>query len=322
MTNPILGELSYLAACIESTWGTLPGSPTWVQLPVASYGVKQKQERRKSNTFVGVMQDKHYQTVYGMPSGSITTPLFGWWPANASMSQMEFWLTFILSTSGSALESQTRPPRSFFWAEGPNTTNRIHTGCVCGGYTISGSAGGSIVLQVDISGYDEIGMDDATARADTAPTLVTDRKKLTEVIFEDSALTLSGGSTEMKAFSLKGNFNLKIGREDSSKPTFIIGGHVNHTLNLTVRKTADTWQENNRNTDGYETTAALVLKGLHRGTGTGGTDWTLATLTFNRLSLTDDPTEGGKDPLYQNLAFECLKPDSSSHSITWAMSEV
>ena len=127
----------------------------------------------------------------------------------------------------------------------------------------------------------------------------------------------------MKAFTIKGNFNLAIGREDSKRPTFIIGKKSVIDVNLTIRKTADTWDAYNRTTDDEtETTAALALKGLHRGDGTGGTDWAIATLTFNRLNLQNAPTEGGKDLQYLNLAFSALKPDSSSNAMTYAITEV
>lgn len=322
MTNPILGELSYLSACTESSWGTLPGSPSWVPLPVLTYGVRFNTERRKSAAFVGVLEEKHSQAIWGMPSGQISTPLYGWHPENASMSQMQWLLAFMLGSSGTGLESTTRPPRAFFWAEGPNTSNKIHTGMVCGGFTLSGSAGGAVQLQIDVSGYDEIGMDSAGNEADTAPTIPADRRKLTEVLFEDCALTLGGSATTMKSFSIKGNFNLAIGREDSHRPTFMIGKKSVIDASFTIRKTDDTWDAFNRTTDNeVETTAALVLKGLHRGDGTGGTDWTVATLSFSRLNLQNAPTEGGMDLQYLNLAFSALKPDSSSNSLTYAITE-
>jgi len=318
MTNPIIGEFNYLAACTESTWGTLPGSPSWVFLPCLSYGVKLNTERRQSPVQVGVMQEKHNQTVFGSTGGTITMPLYGWWPANSgSISQMQWILAWAMGTN---LESKTRASKSLFWAEGPDIANKIHTGSVVGSWTLSGAAGSPVTMSLDIMGYDEIGMDDATNRADTAPTIPTDMNQLTEVLFEDTTLTLGGSSTEIKAFTIKQNFNLTVGREAANRPSFIVPKKVVTDVAFTIRKTADTWDQYNRDTDEVETTASLAIKGLHRGTGSTG-DYTVATIAFNRLSLMAPATEGGKDAQYLNVGFRALKPDSSSASMAYTMSE-
>lgn len=320
MANEYVGELNYAAACIESTWGTLPGSPSWVQIPYLGYGVTMNSVMRQSPTFVGVMQEKHNQYVQGMPAGSITMPLFGWWPANASKSHMGWMFDWLHNNS---LETMAKPSRSWFLAEGPNIANKIHTGLRVNSFTLSGSAGSPVTLAVEVMGYDEIGMDDATARADTAPTLVTDRSKLTEVIFEDSTLTIGGSGTDFKAFSIKTSFNHTVGWEASTRPQLLLAKKVVTDVNLTIRKNSDTYDAYNRCATGdtFEVASTLNLKGLHRGTGTGGTNWTNLLLTFNRLSLLKPATEGGNDLQYQNLSFKALKPDSSSASYSYATSE-
>lgn len=317
MANEFVGELSYLSLCTESTWGVLPGSPSWVQVPVLSYGVRMGAEMRQSPTFTGVLEEKHNQVFRGMPSGSIQMPLYGWHPANASMSQMQWMLAWI---HNNALNTIARPSKSCFWAEGPNIANKIHTGLRCGSFTIAGSAGSPVTLTVDLMGYDELGMDSAGNEADTAPTLVTDREKLLEVLFEDCSLTLGGTGTGMKAFSVRTNFNYSVEYNNSHRPSLILAKKTTTDVAFTILKNSDTWDAYNRGTTNTETTAALVLKGLHNGTGATG-DWTLATLPFNRLSLVTPPTEGGQDIQYQNLQFKALKPDSSSASYSYAMSE-
>lgn len=318
MANEFVGELSYLSMISEVTWGTLPGTPSYAQIPCLSYGVKMGAEMRQTPSYVGVLEEKHQQVVRGMPAGSISMPLFGWWPANAgSMSQMQYMLAWI---HGNSLNSLTRNSKSCFWAEGPNIANKIHTGLRCNSFTIAGSAGGPVTLTVELMGYDEIGMDDGTDRADTAPSLVTDRKKLSEVLFEDCSLTLGGSGTQMKAFSIRTQFGLVTEYNNAHRPSLMLAKKTTTDVNFTILKNADTWDAYNRGTDNTETTAALVLKGLHRGDGGTG-NYTLATLTFNRLSLVSPATEGGKDVQYHNLAFKALKPDSSSASYSYAMSE-
>lgn len=317
MANEFVGELNYLSAISEVTWGTLPDTPTYIHLPCLSYGVKMGAEMRQSPTFVGNLQEKHNQVFRGMPAGSISMPLFGWFPANASMSQMQYMLAW---AHNNALETMARPSKSCFWAEGPNVANKIHTGLRVGSFTISGSAGSPVTLSLDLMGYDEIGMDDATDRADTAPTLPTDRKKLSEVLFEDCSLSLAGSATQMKAFSLKTTFNLVTEYNNSHRPSLILAKKVTTDFACTILKNADTWDAYNRGTDNTEIAGSLVLKGLHRGDGATG-NFTLATLTFNRLSLVSPATEGGQDVQYHNLSFKALKPDSSSASYSYAMSE-
>ena len=318
MANEFVGELSYLSMCTESAWGELPGTPTWVQLPCLSYGVKMGAEMRQTPSYVGVLEDKHNQVFRGMPSGPITMPLFGWHPANASMSQMQWLLAWM---HNNALNTVARNSKSAFWAEGPNIANKIHTGLRCAGFTIAGSAGSPVTLSIDTLGYDEIGMDDGSARADTAPTLVTDREKLVEVLFEDCSLTLGGSATLMKAFSLRTQFQMVTEYNNAHRPSLILAKKTVTDFSVTIVKNSDTWDAYNRGTTNTETTAVLNLKGLHNGTGGSGS-WTNAALTFNRLSLISPPTEGGKDIQYQNLQFKALKPDSSDASYSYALTEI
>lgn len=318
MANEFVGELNYASACIESNWGELPGSPSWVQIPVLSYGVQMNSEMRQSPTFVGTLQEKHNQVFRGMPAGPISMPMFGWWPANASKSHMGWMMDWI---HNNALETMARPPRSWFWAEGPDIANKIHTGLRVNAFTLAGSAGSPVTLNVETMGYDEIGMDDGSNRADSAPSLVTDRKKLSEVIFEDCSLTIGGSATPMKAFSVRTAFGLTVGWENNTRPQLLLAKKLVTDVSFTIRKNSDTWDAYNRLTDNTEVAAVLTLKGLHRGTGTGGTNWTNLAITFNRLSLVKPTTEGGNDLQYQPLNFKALKPDSSSASYSYATSE-
>ncbi|MDB5338404.1 MAG: hypothetical protein JWN70_4023, partial [Planctomycetaceae bacterium] len=67
----------------------------------------------------------------------------------------------------------------------------------------------------------------------------------------------------------------------------------------------------------------IVLKGSHNGSGTGGTNYTVLTIDFNRLAFVNpEDTRAMNALIEEGLTFDILKPDSSSAAKTLAYTEV
>lgn len=106
---------SYLALAAESTWGTTPGSPSYYHVPVTTYGVRMKRDRRKSRPFTGLLQAKHGKSFRGMPAGQLVTGLYGFKPGGAATSIMQLLVDWAMSEP----ETIDKLSKLAEWAEGP-----------------------------------------------------------------------------------------------------------------------------------------------------------------------------------------------------------
>jgi hypothetical protein len=310
MANEILGAKSYLTLETESTWGTTPDSE-WVHLPVMDYGVKFVPERRNATPMLGVRQRKHGKNYRGMPSGSLQTSLFGAVDAGPGISLAEYLTTWAFASP----ESVDLPSKSAIWAEGPDVANKIHKGLRVNQATMSGSDDtGFIQVDLELMGKTE-------ANHATAETLPDDREKIQEFEFFDATLSIFGGAVAFKSFQWQVQNNLEVNYLNSFNPSLLTAGQRIESLNVVLIKNADTYDAYRRLSTVTETTATLVLRGLHNGTGATGTH-TVLTITFNRLSYVNHDDQRGISQLTKiPLQFDLLKPDSASNAVTLAYSE-
>lgn len=310
-----VGEKNYLALSSEATWGTKDGSPVYVHTPVETYTPKMRWEKKLARPMVGLTQPKHGQKTRGMVSGQITCPLYGWVPGSPSIttSIAEYLIAWCMS-----MNSLDRPSKTCEFARGPNIANKRHLGMRVFGWTLAGS-GDSVSLTLDVAGKDEVGNSTFT----TAQTLPNDREGLLEMIFPGSTISLGGTNTEFKSFNLAVKYKQALEYNASTRPSILRSAGVESAvLSCAIEEVDDTYQGYNRDSAELETAIVLAIKGLHNGTGTGGTNYTVGTFTMARAQLIDPGEDDSREIPYNNLSFNLLKPDSSSDLISVAWTEV
>lgn len=316
MTGPLVPAYSYLSLVTESTWGTLPGSPTYIHVPCDSYGVKFTAVNRQAQPYTGVMESMHNRNVKGWPAGQIPVRLFGWHPAGLTASPNKSLAEWLIDW---AIGSQTigdLPSKSAEWVRGPNIANFRDLGLRPAGATLSGSEDQALLLSVDAIGKDRVGQSVVT----TGQTLPTDRKRLIEFLFEDCTFTLNSVDILCASFSWQIQRQMEVRCYNGKRPQVMRATRYIETFSITRPFEDDTWNDVLKTMDPTEESSlVLTMKGLHMGTGTGGTAWTQGVVTFPRLSLVTNEEQSG-NLLDEQLNFKVLKPASSSsgHTIVWS----
>lgn len=322
MTGCIHGSESYAFMEDEaaSSWGQDPGASgsgsggTEYFFPFVSYGVRCTQLLRQSNAFIGLHQRKHRQAYGANVAGPASFYLHGYRPAGLSKSLAEKAIDWMFKD----YETDEVASRVVKWAEGPDVTNRKHTGLRVNTATLTGTAeSGELLATVDLIGREEHPLQ-------TAPALPSDLEKLADFDLSSMTLTLFGSSTLCQAFTWQLNRNLQPLRLNEWWISQLCAGTRDETLSVTIPKESDTWDQLNRRLSDspstVEGTAVLVCQGSHNGTGGSGT-YTRMTVTFNRLRLTAVDQAGDKGILMQPLTFDVLKPDDSNNGTTIAFTE-
>lgn len=311
MAAPVSDAKSRLALVDESTYGTFPGSPTYIHTPVETYGVRMKSEVRAARPFTGILQHKHTRPWRGNTSGSIQVPLYGWRPSGLSTSLAEYLMTWAMGSP----ETVARASKSAEWAEGPDIDNKRHTGLVVSSFELNGSEQSGIVeLNLELVGKDE-------STVSTAQTVPNTRNKLLEFQFSDATFAIGGVAVNLRDFSFKGQYSPELVWLGATRPRRVISNDAMFTLAMTIEKADSTYTAMRRATTGQEFTGQIVVKGLHNGTGTGGTDYAIATIDFPVLSFTDKDDTGQRMGVrYETLNMNVLKPDTSSaaFAVTWS----
>lgn len=313
MANEILGAKKYLVLADETTWNTLPDTPAYNHIPVTDYGVRFKPQSRQANPYTGEFQRRHATNFRGMTQGNLVCPLYGWHPGSLDMSAAQYLMSWAFGNH----ETQDLPSKLAEWAEGPNVANKRHLGLRVNQATLAGSDdSGEIGLTLELMGGTEVGNDIVTS----AQSLPANRNKLVSFEFQDALFHLGGNAINLKSFQLQIQHALKVEYLNSFTPSILMKMQRVVTLMMTPLKNSDTYDALNRLHGMNEMTGEIVLKGLHNGTGTADTSWTVATITFPRLSLQNADTAGAKDDIStQPLRFSALKPDTSSNdmAIVW-----
>ena len=162
-----------------------------------------------------------------------------------------------------------------------------------------------------------IGQD--TVNFATANGLPANRNKLVEFLFEDLTFTLDGNVTPIGSFQWQVQRGLQPQYWDSRRPQSLPKSQWVETFSVTPPKQGHAWEDLVRDLDMQEVDAQLDLKGLHNGTGTGGTDWTTLSIAFPRLSLIDADEQENNGIYSEPLTFDVLKPDTTdlSSTMTW-----
>ena len=303
------GELSYLVMAQEATWGTVGTNK--VHIPVTTYDVKQKNEKRQANLFSGIKQRKHSRNFRGMPTGSLVTDALSYWiDADGDATDETSILQFLMDWAFNDLDATYIDSMSAEWAEGPNTSNLRHLGLRVNQLTLAGDASSGITLSLDLMGKSE-------ATFATAVVLPDDREKFAEFLFADTTLTVNSLATAYESFQLVLSRGLQAQYRNSSAPTYINSVGTDIQFSFTADKTADTYAAFHRAvTTDADLDIQLNLTGSHNGTGSSGTNTTaLIDMPVCRLIEPDD--QRGKGLVMHNVQCDALKPDTSEDAINF-----
>lgn len=312
MANEIHGEKSYLSLVAESTWGTTPGGPTYIHVPVDSYGVSMNRDRRSASPFLGIRQQKHGRSFRGMPAGQMVVPFYGFEPTGSTDSLAKTLIEWALNqASAQAIEL---PSMAIEWAEGPDVANVIHNGMRVNSLTIAGDAdSGRVMLTFDLMGKTE------TAVV-TAQTIPEDRELCVEADFSDCTFAIATVAVALASFNITIANNLQVKYLNGTSPAFIVSPARVITAQMVRVKNSDTYGALNRAFVESEVALEFVMKGKHNGTGAGGTN-NILTVGMPRAQFINPEVARAKDLMTEPLNFQALKPDSSSLEITTTWSQ-
>jgi len=300
----MVGSLRHVHMYAETTWGDKPSSPAYIHLPHASYNARFRSETRKSALFTGLMAKKHNQKFRGMVTGQLTLPLFGYVRQGQSLARHI--LDWGLNPTDP--DNQDYPSKGFQVAESVISSSKEQNGVRVNQLTITGSdSAPEISMSLDIVGKTEVNLT-------TLQTVPDDMEKLLNFDFKDTTLVIDSVTTKMASFSFVKANGMRGYYLNSSSLTCLPKTSDLVTLSLVVVKDANTYEAEDRGlSPTTEHSITLTFKGLHNGTGTGGTNWTVITMAMPRCSMEPmaDDTIEMEGLIFQTLNFICLKPDDT-----------
>lgn len=297
----------------ETTYGTKPGSPTRVLVPLEDYGVAVQQRRGQSRPRIGLRVGKHSHNTGHMLSGQISGKLTGYHPSGLSKSIAQYLMEFAFPDPDADLDSFGVES-----AQGPDVANQQHNGLVFGSFTLSGSEDDdSISFTADLMGKSE----EALA---TAAAIPNDLEKLSQFDFSGSQLVIDGASTptEFRGLQLQNQLNTTLKYNANRTPSVVCRGEQVITFSYDIYKDDDVYHAIKRassaGTDTYQD-IALTLFGRHNGSSTN---------TYTQLDIDMpychvlDVVDRIDVPTVSTISLQVLKPDSASEAIalTWSTS--
>lgn len=317
---PIYGEKSHLHLHDETSFGVVDSGADDVYLPVLSFAGQLGDNRRAPQVFTGLNED--VDMVHGptFPTNQISCPLYGWRISPATTSLAEYLLDWALSPFS---EYCNLPSKQVQWAEGPDEANKLYSGMTVNGWTLAGTddANAAITLQLDLAGKDE-------ANLATAATIPDPMPKLSEFQFSKSQFLIGAGSGSLseqplKQFQWQGSRGITPAYLGLDRPRHLRTSKPTSTLSVAIEKCDDTWDVARRSKSPIKKYGRLILKGLHEGTGTSGTNYAVLTINFPQLALTavgDTYNRNGVNS--QNISFAVQKPPAAAtESFAYAFTE-
>lgn len=308
--NVLIGAQRFLRLAVESSWATLPGSPVWVDALCDDYTVRFKPKNLAAQPRGGLMQRKYSRNVSGHPSGNFVSSLYGWKPTGLATSLAQAMLEW------GFLDHESKAPRSKSaqWVNTSHDDDKQHSGLRVNQATLAGSEAG-IKLTLEVIGKEELIL---SGQSSTPP---VDRHKAVDFLWEDCSFTLDGEVMPFSSFQWSVQRSVAPIYQNSKSPTACPKAGWVETFSVTPLKSDNSWDVIRNDLAMTELAGELVLKGLHNGTGTGGTDFTVCTVAFPRLSFVDSDESGGVGVLENPLTWNVLKPDSLSLSSTMTWTE-
>lgn len=303
-----VGAQQYLNLYAEATWGTKPGTPTYLFMPVQAFDAMLQPENRKARPFVGLFQEKHASNFRGAVSGPLTAFLHGWHSGGKSLAE------HLIDWAFDDPESTYLSSKGAEWAEGPNVSNKQLDGLRVNAATLQGSDdSGVIECNLDLMGKNEVTL--ATAQA-----LPADMEGITHFEFGDSTLTIDTVATPFQAFSLQRQNGLKPYYLGQRRPQLLPRTTNVSLFNFTIPKDSAAYDNFRRLSDGSakDFDIQLKIKGLHNGTGAVSTNYAAGTADMPKARFVSLTEAGGLEDLKMvSVQCVCLKPDSAENAVQW-----
>lgn len=309
--NVLIGAERFLQLAVETSWATLPGSPTWVDVPVDDYTVAFKPKNMVNQARVGLFQRKYANNVSGHPSGNLVSSLYGWHPSGLTTSLAQALMEWGFLDH----EAKFARSKSARWVYTTHEDDKQFAGLRVNQATLAGSDSG-VKLTLELIGKSETILSGQTMQPPN------DRNKNVEFLFEDCTFTLDSVAMPISSFQWTVQRGLDVIYQNSATPTSCPKTSWNETFSVTPLKGDASFDALRDSLGMHEMAGELVLKGLHNGTGTGGTDFTILTVDFARLSLINSDESGGVGAIQNPLTFNVLKPDTSANGSVMAWSEL
>lgn len=305
----IHGSKSYLFIAPETVWGVADDPPVYIPLPVDSYGAIFTRTGRNSRPALGIVDEVHNAMFNGALAGQVVLPWYGFEPSGSSTPLAKTITDWAFSNLVDEM-----PSYQCEWAEGPDVANVLHSGMRVNQVTLAGDAASNrIMWTLDLMGQNETAL--ATAQA-----LPDDRNKAVEAKYSEITFTLGGSPIKLASFSVQQQNSLSAHFNNGDTCDYLTGGDRARLLQFTPVQTGDTWGANNRQFDEVETSATIVIKGRHNGTGASGVFWQ-HTISMGRIAFINSEEQRGRELKKQPLNFRILKPQSSTAAIvhSWSL---
>ena len=300
----------YYYAYAEETWGTTPGSPARVLLPLDSYGVNFMTDRRTSQPQIGQYGRKHGRRFRGRVEGSLGGPLFPQFDVSTSKSKAQFLLDWVFGGEADI----NLPSIGVEVAEvGIADAGKRHAGLRCSQFTLTGSEdSGRIDWSASVTGKSE-----ALLAAGSYVAVPHDLNLLTDFEFADTVLTIDSVAQEMKSFQIVRNQPLQVHYLGSTTPSALVKVGRETTMQFVILKQSSGCDAIRRTvTAEAELDIQLVLKGKHEGTGSD--TYTTITIDIPRAQIATVTDGHSRDNISTvTIDIDGLKPDSSAADIAF-----
>lgn len=302
-----LGWQRYLFAYAESSWGVLPGAPDYFYVPMTDVTLAMAEEQTEHDPYTGDRQRRYSENTRGMVTGQLSMHFSGIKPAAISVSIAQFFIERALSApAGTELDS--------FGLElyDGGVDNKRWSGCRINTMTIAGNEADGITLTFDIIAKEETG--GITVQANPA-----DKSKLRKAIFQNCTFQLAAGAVKPDDFSIAVANNLVPKYQGQTRLQLLGSGPRNVDYDITLTKSANTYDVIRRSEGMNEQTAQLILKALQD----DGNTFTQLQIDFARFSIIGvNETAPKTEFVTQALSGPVLKPDSATHELATTWSDV
>lgn len=312
MAGELVGQNIHIVSCLEETWGQTPNAPTYVFMPLETYDVKLKRDRRNSNPYLGAFRRKHGTNYRGMPTGSLGGALYGHWPEGLGSSYAEYVVNFAFAnpTSNDLLSMCCEQ------AQGPNVANKRHNGLRFNTFTLQGSQdSGRVEWSADVLGRSE-------SYLETAQEVPVNLYRLPEFEFADVTLSVADSSDGMDipiaSFQLTVSNGLQTHYMNARIPTSLKRTTRQVGFQFVIDKNSKDYDDAARLATDTEYDFTLTLLGLHNGSGSD--DYTRLVIDMPRAQLMDpDDNYQVDNYIMTTLPMDILNPDNSDGDIelTW-----
>ena len=310
MANEIVGALKYLFAVDEATWGVFNPAPVYVPIPVTDYSCHFVPQTIEPQPYLGSFQRKSSINVRGMVTGQLSSPLYGSFPTAPAESLAQYLIDWAFAD----YELATIRSKSIQWAEGPNVSNKQHTGLRVASATIAGDdQSGMITISLQLMGQ-------AETNPGAAQALPTNWAKIPFFEFKDATFTIASTPVLLKSFQIQIQNAVKVEYLNSFTPTLILKTDRQVSVQMTPVKNSDTYDTYRRAATLNSMDVGCVLKGLCNGTN-GVNTWSIVTVDVPQAVFQTADEQGAvNDICTQPLHFMATKPDSASNDIAFTYS--